>query len=172
MEIHRHPVPFRQIEDLRHMRHRIAVGIGAAAQQIGALAQRGMQQIQRLRLLRQPLLREGAKFEVDHIGIIGAQPRQRVKGPQPGAGIHLDKAAHHQRAMAHGAFQQGGGAGIDIFLGEGGLGGGGQPHGLGQRALADRAAVKDQRLVQMDVAVHEARAGQIAAAVAPRQIVL
>ena len=62
------------------------------------------------------------------------------------------------------------GAGAHIWDGEAGFGLGGERHGFLQRTLADRAAIEDAGLVEVDMAFDEAGKGEPAAGVIARRV--
>ena len=145
----------------------VRVVVGAAADQVGAASQ-GLGE-QRLRPGRpeDALLGEGAELEVDG-GSVLALEGERLEALEPDDGIDLDVASHGRGAGAHGRVEHPPRAGADVFHREASLGLGGHPQRLGHRAFEAGRALREQRLVEVDVGVDQPRREHATAAVDPR----
>jgi hypothetical protein len=113
----------------------------------------------RARVVEQAFLRKYAELEIDRPGVVALQALEGREGAEADARIDLD-----MRADAHGSLQdrldQGLlGTRIDVVLGEVPLQAGNLGDRLAERALG-RAAIENAGLVEMQVAVDEARQDQ------------
>ncbi len=144
-------------EDARDVLVGVRVGVGAAADQIGAPGAGRHQQLLRARVVDQPLLREDADLQVERPGVLSLQLRHGLEAAQANARVDLDVGAHVHGAVEDRLLQRAAGAGDDVILGEGPLCARGLGDGFLQRAGDDSAAVGDARLVEMDVGFDEAR---------------
>ena len=161
---------FGKIEDAGDMGGGIRVGIGATADEIGAVLERGADQHLSLGLVGQPFLDESAELDIDQVPVIGAERLQRLPRAEPGTRIDLDEAAHGDDAIEHRLLDDGLGTRIDVLDGEGGLGRRRFAHRFGERAGANRHAIEDRRLVEMDVALNKTSSKQITARLDTRRV--
>src|SRR5262245_19297062 len=73
---------------------RLRIGIGTAADEVGAGVAGLHQQLLGARIIEQALLREHADFEVDRPAIILLKPADRLEAAQPDAWVHFDMGPH------------------------------------------------------------------------------
>ena len=145
------------LEDARDLSVRIAVGIGAAADQVGAGLAGRDQQLLGAGIVEQALLRKHADLQVDRPGVVPLQALNGCEAFQSDARIDLDMRAHARGALHDRLLQRAPAARVDIVLREGALGGGDLRDRLLQRALLAMAAIENAGLVEMDVGLDEAR---------------
>src|SRR5262245_23710541 len=89
----------RKLENAGDLRLGIGVGIGAAADQVGALLASRDQKLVGAGIVGQALLRKDADLQVDGPGIIALERAHGVKAVEADAGIDLHMGAHSRRAM-------------------------------------------------------------------------
>ena len=80
---------------------RVAVVVRAAADEVGALAQRAREQGLRAGHLQDALLGEGAELQIDRRAVLVPKRHERLERLELDDGIDLDVAAHRRRAVAH-----------------------------------------------------------------------
>ena len=141
----------RDREDARDLTVRIAVGIGAAADQICALFARRDQQLLGAGIIEQTFLRKHADFDVDRPGVVAPEPPHGLKSVEADARIDLDMRAHARGALQDRFFQRAAGAQIDVVLAEGALGRRHLGNRLRKRSVLRFAAIEDAGLVEMDM---------------------
>ena len=154
-----------EVEQSFDLRIRIGVHIGAAADQIGAVAQRGDQQFLGAGIVGQAFLRKGADREIERPGIIALQRLDRLKAAQADARVDLDMGAHARGAVHDRALDHAGAAGIDVLDGEIALHRGDRADGIADAAMVVAAAAEQAGLVEMDMGVDETRQHQPAVGV-------
>ena len=143
-------------EDACDLAMGIGVGIGAPADQVGPGGAGRGQQVLGAGIVGEALLGKDADLQVDRPGIVRLEPADRFESLQPDAGIDLHMGAHMGGALDDRAVQGALRAGIDVVLGEGGLGSRHRRNRLLQGAALAAAAIGDAGLVEMDVGVDEA----------------
>ena len=147
----------RDGEDARNLRRRIGVGVGAAADDVGALLAGLDQQFLGAGIVGQALLREHADLEVERPGVIALEGAYGVEAVEADARVDLDMGAHARRALDDGFLQGALRARVDVGLGEGALGRGHRFDRFLERPALAIAAVENAGLVEMDVGLDEAR---------------
>src|SRR5258706_7749302 len=167
VEVRVHPELPCEAEDRVHVGAGIGVVVRAAADEVGTLAESLGQERLRSRRLEDALLGEGAELELEGRGVLFSQRAQRLEPLEPHDGIDLHVAPHGGGAAAHREIEDGAGAGPDIVHREAALCRAGNPDGLGEAALARTALEaasprRQERLVQVDMGIHEARGDQSA----------
>ncbi len=148
----------------------VGVGVGAAADQVGALLAGRDQQFLGAGIVGQSLLREDADLEVERPGVVALEAAQHVKTLEADARVDLDVGAHELRAREDRLLQRAPRARLDVGFGEGGFGARGLGDRFLQRAFDDAAAVEDAGLVEVDVGFDEARQDGMAADVLDRRV--
>ena len=139
---------------------RIGVGVGTAADQVGAVAKGCDQQFLGAGIVGQAFLREGADDEVQRPGIIALQRLDRLETAQADARIDFDMRAHPRGAVDHRALDHPLAALVDVLDGEFALHRGDRLDGLAEAAMAMAATAEQAGLVEMDVGVDKARQHQ------------
>ncbi len=145
---------------------RVAVGVGAAAQQVGAGLQRLTQQGLGTRVVQHALLRKYADLQTDRPGVVGLQALYRAQPGQADLRIDLDVRAHVRGALHDGLFQYLGAALVNVVFTETGLGLPGLLYRFGQGAVLQAAAAHDAGLVEMDVGFDQSRQDQLSGQIA------
>jgi hypothetical protein len=115
----------------------------------------GDKKLLRAGIVEQAFLREGADFKVDRPGVVALEPPHRIETFQANARIDFDVRAHAHRALHDRLLQGAPPACVDIVFREATLGGRDLGDGFLQRAFAQRAAIENARLVEMNVGVDE-----------------
>src|SRR5215813_11103596 len=86
-------------EDLRDMAVRVGVGIGTAANQIGAVLAGCDQQLFSAGIIDQAFLRKDADLEVDRPGVVLLKTLDGVEARHGNARVDLDMRTHARRAL-------------------------------------------------------------------------
>src|SRR5262245_56608670 len=89
----------RNFKNARNVPVRIRVGVGAAADQVGALLARRDQKFLCAGIVEQAFLRDSAYYNVDGPGVVALEPADRIETLQTDARIDLDVRAHAHRAL-------------------------------------------------------------------------
>ena len=147
----------REIEHDVDVPVRVGVVVRHAAHQIGAGPQRLTQEGLGTGGLQNPLLGKGAELQVDRRGVLALQRGEGLEAHQPNDRIDLRVAPHRGGALAHRHIQHAASPRLDVLAGEPALGLAGHAEGLGQRAFPARCPLAQQRLVEMDVGIHQPR---------------
>ena len=132
-----------EIEDARDLAVRIAVGIGTAADQVGAVFARFDQKLEGAGIVVETFLRKHADFDVDGPGIVALQLADGAKTLQADARIDFDMGAHPRRALHDRLLQRAPRPRVDVILGESELCGGDGFDRFPERAGPARAAIRD-----------------------------
>ena len=143
----------------------VRVVVGAAADQIGAVREGLLEQRLGSGRLEYAFLREGAELEVDGPRVLPLELGESLQALQSHDGIDLHVAAHGGGAGAHGLVQRAPRARADVVHGETPLGLGSYAECLRHRALDAGRPLREERLVEMDVRVHQPGREHEAAAV-------
>ena len=106
----------RDGEDACDVLVRLGVGVGAAADQVGALLARSRQQLLGAGIVGEAFLREDADLQIERPGVVALQAAQHVETLEPDARIDLDVGAHELRAGEDRLLQGAAGAGVDVVL--------------------------------------------------------
>jgi hypothetical protein len=138
----------------------IRVRIRTSANQIRTHLHGFVKKVDGFRLVGQAFLHEGAKLDVDETRPSALQPQQTFQTSKTCAWIHLDEAAHALRTRTHSQFQDLRAARFDILCGKAAFRLRRQPNGFSKGPLAQRAAAKDHRLVEMDMRIRQSRQDQ------------
>ena len=133
-----------------------AVGVGAAADDVGTLLAGLDQQFLGAGIVGQAFLREYANFEVERPGVIALEGAYGVKALEPHARVGLDMGAHAGRALDDGFLQGALRARMNVGLGEGALGRGHRFDRFLERPALAIAALENAGLVEMDVGLDKA----------------
>src|SRR6516164_10614098 len=134
-------------KDARDLSVWIDVGIGTAADEIGALLARLDQQFLGAWIVQQAFLRKNADLDVDRPGVVLLEPGNGMKSLEAYSRIDLDMGAHAQGALQDRLLQGARGAPIDLVLAERSFGSRNLGDRLRKRALPGLAAVEDAGLV-------------------------
>ncbi len=96
----------------------IAVGIGTAADQVGAGVQGLDQEFVAAGIIEQAFLRKRADLDIEGPGIIALQPADGAKTFQPDARVNFHMRAHPRGALHDRLFQRATAARDNIVLGK------------------------------------------------------
>src|ERR1044072_1535781 len=133
----------RDLEKATNVPVWIRVGVGAAAEQVGALLARRDKKLLRAGIVEQAFLREYTDFEIDGPCVIALEPAHRVEAFQADARIDFDVRAHAHRALHDRFLQSAPPALINIILREGTLGGRNLRDRFLQRSVSQFAAIEN-----------------------------
>ena len=145
----------RDIEDARGLRGRIGVGIGAAADDVGALLAGLDQQLLGAGIVGQAFLREHADLQVERPCVVALERPQSVKPVEADPRIRLDMGAHARRALDDGFLKGALRARVNVGLGEGPLGCGHRFDRFLERPALAIAAFENAGLVEVDMGLDE-----------------
>ena len=162
--------PPRNREDTCDLPVRIAVGVGTAADEVGALFARRDEKLLAARIVEQSFLRKNADFDVDRPGVFLLQPPDGAEPFEPYARVDLDMRAHAHGALQDRPFQRAAGPLINVVFAEGALGRGHLGNRFRKRSLLRLAAVEDAGLVEVNMRFDKAGDDQFAADVFRRRI--
>src|SRR5580658_8434004 len=160
----------RNREDTRNLSVRIAIGIGTAADEVGALLARRDEKLLGARIVEQPFLRKNTDFDVDRPGVVLLEPPDGAEPFEPDARVDFDMGAHAHGALQDRPFQRAAGALINVVFAERALGRGHLGDRFGKRSLPRLAAVEDAGLVEVNMCFDEAGDGQFSVDVFRRRI--
>src|SRR5690606_5386950 len=154
MEIDIDIVAGRELENPRDLSIGIAVGIRAAADQVGALVQRLDEQRISARVVQQALLRKHADLDVDRPRVVPLELPDRLEASQPGARIDIDMGAHPRRSLDDRLLEGASAASVDVLDREAPLQVGNLPDRLFER-VGVTAPLDQVGLVEMNMGLDE-----------------
>ena len=160
----------RQFEDAPDLPRLVGVVARRAAEHLCAAPQTFDQQLLRAGKADQPFLRKHADLDLDRPFVIGDQRLHALEAAHPDAGIDLDLRAHARRAMQDALLERGGRPRTHVLDRHVQLQRRHALHRAQGPPLLRRAAVDDTRLVEMDVRLDQAGAGEAAARIMDRRI--
>src|SRR5436190_8411670 len=136
---------------------RVGVCIGTAADQVGAVAQCGNQELLGAGIVGEAFLWEGADREVQRPGIVALQRLDRLETAQADTRVDFDMGAHPRGAVDHRALDHPFAAVVDVLDGEIALHRGYGLDRLAEAVMAMAATAEQAGLVEMDMGVDETR---------------
>ena len=160
----------RQVEDAVDLSGMVRIIVRRRADHLRAAVQSLDQQRIRSRIVSQTLLREHAHLNVDRPGVVAPQRIDRLEAAHLHAAIELQMRAHPCRAVTDAFLQRAAGTRVHILDRERVLHRSHTLHRIGLPPVLRRAAVDDAGLVQMDMRLDQAGAGETAVRVEDRAI--
>src|SRR6266404_1263397 len=152
----------REIEQLLDLRRGIGVHIGAAADQIAAVAQRRDQQLFSTGIVGQPFLWKDTDLQIDGPGVVALERLDGLKAAQSDARVDLDMGPHPRGAGNDGALDHAGAARIDILDREVALHGRDGANGFADAAVIMPTAAEQAGLVEVNVGIDKAGKHELA----------
>src|SRR6195256_2719885 len=153
---------WREIEQFFDLRVGIGVHIGAAADQIAAVAQRRDQQLLGAGIVGQAFLGKDTDREINGPGVVALERLDGGKAAQSDARVDLDMGPHPRGAGNDGALDHAGAARIDILDREVALHGGDGANGFADAAMVMLAAAEQAGLVEVNVGIDKAGKHELA----------
>jgi len=151
VEVHVHVELPREPEDDVDVGMGIGVVVGTASDEVRARLESASEERFRARGLENPLLGEGTELEVDGGRILALERTQSLQPLELHDGIDFHVAPHGGGPGLGGGVQHATGPRPDVVHGEVALGRRRDANGLVDRALDRGRALRDERLVEMDV---------------------
>ncbi len=160
MHVHGHVEALRELEDEVDVAPGVVPArlvVRAAADDRGAHPQRLLHELERARRLDDPLLRERDGLEVEQVAVLLAQHEGGLDAEQPLDRVDVGVRADGHRPVGDRHVEDGAGALEDVVAVLLGLELAGEADRLGQRPVAGGLAAVQQRLVEVQVRLDEAR---------------
>ena len=160
----------REFEYTVDLRGAVGVVARRAAEHAGAALEALDQQFVRARVVGEAFLREHAHLDIDRPLVVAGERLDGLEAAHADARVDFDLCAHARGAVQDAFLQRAFGALVGVLVGHGVLD---RRHALDRGVGCARlrgAPIDDPGLVDVDVGLHEARAGQAPARVVDRAL--